>query len=160
MFRGFLGLFAMWFILGSEFLKTFKGLGFLGSQALFELVQLAAQFLSAFFLGLLGAYLLDGTLDLGITGAQDFLSLVAGVMNDLAVLGADALKAFVIVGNQLVEAFLLGTNVLALVLPVATVAHDVQQILVHIDVVATHNLAGLVDNLMGQSGLARDLNGK
>ena len=109
---------------------------------------------------MLGTYLLDGALDLGITGAQDFLGLVAGVMNDLAVLGTDTFKTFVIVCNQLVQAFLLGTNVLALVLPVATVAHDVKQILVHIDVVATHNLAGLVDDLTGQSGLARDLNGK
>ena len=81
-------------------------------------------------------------------------------MNNLAVLGSYSLQPLVIVGDHLVKAFLLGPHILALVLPVAAVPHDVKQVLVHVDVVTAHNLAGLVDDLLRQSRLAGNLDGK
>ena len=48
------------------------------------------QLLCALLFGLLLTYFLDGTLYLGIAAAQDFLCLGTGIVNNLAMLGADA----------------------------------------------------------------------
>ena len=81
-------------------------------------------------------------------------------MNNLAMLGTDVVQTLVIGGNHLVKAFLLSPDILALVLPVTAVTHDIKQILVHIDIVAAHNLARLVDDLLRQPSLAGNLDGK
>ena len=143
-----------------QFLETCRRFGRLGIQALFEFVKLPAQFLGALFLGLLFAYLLDGTLNLGVAALQYLLCLGTRVVNDLSMLGTDIVQPLVIVGDHLVEALFLGAHVLALVLPVAAVTHDVEQVLVHIDIVAAHYFAGLVDHLLGQTCLAGNLDGK
>ena len=157
---GLLGLLAARLIFRLQFLETCGRFGLLGIQALFEFVKLPAQFLGALLLGLLFAYLLDGTLNLGVAGAQDFFGLITCVMDNLPVLGADVVQPLVIVGYHLVEPLLLGPDILALVFPIAAVTHNVEQILIHVDVVTTHNFGSLVDNLLRQSRLACDLDGK
>ena len=150
----------MGFVVGRELSKPCRSLGFFGIEALLELVQLAPKFLGALFLSLFAANLLDGTLNLGVAALQYLLCLGTRVVNDLSMLGTDIVQPLVIVGDHLVEAFFLGAHVLALVLPVAAVAHDVEQVLVHVDIVAAHYLAGLVDHLLRQPRLAGNLDGK
>ena len=147
-------------VLGRKFLQAGRFLGLLGIEALLEFIQLAAQLLGPFLLGLLVTYLLDRAFDLGIAATQDFLCLGTGIMNDLTVLGTDVVQTLVIVTDELVQAFFLGTHVLTLVFPIAAITHDVKQVLVHVDIVTAHNLAGLINHLLGQTRLAGNLDGK
>ena len=147
-------------VLGGEFLEARGVFRFLGIETLLEFIKLPTQFLGTFFLGLLLTYLFDGSLDLGIASTKDFLCLGTSIVDNLAMLSPDVVQALVIVGNQLVEMLLLGPHVLALVLPVTAVTHDVEQVFIHIDVVAAHNLACLVDDLLGQTRLTGNLDGK
>ena len=121
---------------------------------------MATQFLGALFLGLLVSNGLDGTFDLGIAALQNLLCLGTRLMDDLPMLGPDVVQAFVVVSNHLIEPPLLGTHVLSLVFPIAAVAHDVEQVFVHIDVVAAHNLGRLVNDLLRQARLTGNLDGE
>ena len=113
-----------------------------------------------FFFGLHLFDLPYGFLNLGIALLEQLLCLVFGFLDDEFVLLGNFLEALVVVGRNLVETFLLLVHVVALVFPVSAVAHDVEQILVHVDVVAAHQLRSLVDDLLRQSDLAGYLDGK
>ena len=147
-------------LLRSEFLETGRFLWLLGIEALLELIELAPQFLGTLFFCLLCTYFLDGALDLRIASCQDFLRLGTRIVDNLTVLGTNVIQALVIVGDHLIKTLLLSPHVLSLVLPVTAVTHDVEQVLVHVDVVAAHNLAGLVNDRLRQTRLAGNLNGK
>lgn len=128
--------------------------------ALFEFVELLAQHLGAFALGLRGFNFANGTLDVGIGGCQNILSLSLCSVNDFALSGAYVLQPGVVLLGNLVDALFLIVNFLSFVLPIFSVASDVEQIFVHIYVVAANNLRSLVDNLGREAYLSGNLNGK
>ena len=119
-----------------------------------------AHLLGFLLLGLHFAYFANGAFYLCIALVDDILCLGACLLDDGPMFLLEGIDACVEVGDDGVEAFLLLVYVVTLVFPVFAVAHDVEQILVHVDVVAAHNLARLVDDLCRQTRLAGNLDGK
>ncbi len=129
-------------------------------KSLLELVELPSHFARFLLFGLHFANFANGAFHLCVALRHDGARFFSRLVDDGAVLGGDALETCLIVGHDGIEAFLLGADVAALVLPIATVAHDVEQVFVHVHIVATHDFGGLVDDGNGQPDFARYLDGE
>ena len=88
----------------------------------------------------------DNLLRLGLCLANDFLSLASQLLNLLFVLF-----------DGLHHLFLLRMDGLPLAFPIAFVASDVEQILVGIDILTTHEFRSIGNHLLGNANLASNL---
>ena len=113
--------------------------------------------------GLLGLHLTDGAdgiLDLGIRGVEQLLCVFLGLGHHIAACGLQLLHLLLIFGDDLLQTFLLLVHLLPLVLPVAFVAHYVEQIFVAVHIVLPHYLRGVVYHILRDADLAGYLDGE
>ena len=142
-------------------LSPCQGLGFLFCREAFLIVSKTLTddtclILSSFSL----ADLTDRTLNLSARLLNKALGFLLRFGDDTLTLLCNARHLLGVLARSLLEEFLFLADALALALPVALVAYDVLQVLVHVDVVCTDRLADFADDLLGQTNLAGDLNGE
>ena len=88
------------------------------------------------------------------------MSLLLCLADNLLTLGLNARKLLGIRGFELFDFAVGNTNTIAFLLPIATVACNLAQLALDIDMVATGLLACCANNLLGQTDLASDLDRK
>ena len=136
------------------------GLGVEVAYLLLELLQFLADALGVFAFSLALAYLAYGVFDTSVALAQYFFSLLLGSAQYLLALYANLLDIMLIAFYLALQLLLALMDIGALVFPVTLVANDILQILVALDVVGAHDVAGLAYHLFWESYLARNLDGK
>ena len=134
---------------------------------LFYFVYLSLE-VAQFLAGQFGAFLFclrfldgtDGVFDAGIRFLQQVLGIFLGFLQDgLAVL-LQFLNFGFVLGNDVFHLLFTLADVLALGFPIALVAYDVLQILVGIDVFATHDFGCIGNDFFRQTDLAGNFYGK
>ena len=129
-------------------------------QLFAELVQFAAYLACAFLLCLSLANFSYGVLHHGIRVLDYLFGLLSCPLDYFLALVLQFLYFAFIPLDGLFHLLLLRMYGLALTLPIALVANDVQKVLVGIHVVLAHKVGGICDNFLGDTYLARYLYGK
>ncbi len=73
---------------------------------------------------------------------------------------AEAFGVFTVAGEGFLDSFFFPAYVGAFVFPIPAVACDIEQILVEVDIIAANNFACVIDDVIGQTGLACDFYGE
>ena len=122
--------------------------------------QLLAGLARLFLVGLRLADAADGVLNLCVRAFQKLVCLLLGLAQDGLAAGAELRALVLVVGDDFIQLLLLLADVLALLLPVALVAHDVLQVLVALDIVVAYDVRGIGNDLLGKPYLAGNLHSK
>ena len=130
------------------------------ADVLLEVGEVLTDHAGALLLRLCLLDVLDGLLDLGVRFLEHLLRLLLGMGDDDLALVVQFLDVLLISLDGLLHLLLVLMDALALLFPVALVAHDVLQVFVGVDVVLAHDLAGILDHLVGDAGLAGNLDGE
>ena len=125
-----------------------------------EVFELLPCLLGLLLIGLMLFYLLDNVFYLLVALLYQPFGLALGLADDLLALFFQSLRCFLVVADGRFEGLLVLMYLLPLAFPVSLVSHNVLQVLVALDVIRAHYLAGILDNLLRKTGLAGYLYGK
>ena len=103
---------------------------------------------------------MNGALDGGIRPLDYLAGLFLSVGKDFTAALTEILRIIFIFLESIFKFFLLLANLHALIFPISAVTGNVEQILVHVDIIRPDNLLGALDNLLREPYFARNFNGK
>ena len=156
----FFSLFSLLYLSHFALYHLVVGLGVYLAHLLLEGLQFLAYAFGCFFFGLLFANFAYGIFYLSVALAQQFFGLFLGVSQDGLALLFYFFYARLVFLNAALQVLLVLVNGLALSLPVSLVAHDVLQVFVALNIVASHYIACILYHLFGNACFSGYLDGE
>ena len=129
-------------------------------DALLAFVELSANLFGLFFFGLRALNVVNSALYSRITLFEKFFSFLSSCVNDFASFFVERFGLLVVSFDDGIDFFLLCVDFLSLIFPIAAVARNVEQIFLHIHIVATYDFDGFFTPTLWQTDFASNLDSK
>ena len=122
--------------------------------------EAGAGLLSGFLFGFGGLDVADGALDGAVGVGENLLRLAAGSADDLLAAGLEVVVEALVFGGHLVEELVGHAELLFLAGNLLLVELELLELVLEVELLATHHLAGAEENLLGETDALGNLEGE